>query len=108
MKKYKKQLLKVIVYLLVISIFTWLIQQTTVEYMRGETTFAVSKETKESIVPPAIIFCPIHDWDNGILTQANISDKDWFFSQFFHLKLIMLQRWFLTLQVTLSNIKQVN
>ena len=29
---------------------------TQVEYMRGETTFAVSKETKENIVPPAIIF----------------------------------------------------
>ena len=41
---------------MVISIFTWLIQQTTVEYMRGETTFAVFKETKENIVPPAIIF----------------------------------------------------
>ena len=84
-KKNKKLLLHTLVFFIGISILIWQIEQTIEQFIDGHTTFDVYKESHESMVPPAMVFCPKPEWNNGIYTEANISDKDWFFSQFFHL-----------------------
>ena len=81
----KKQFFKLLVFLSGIGILTWQVWNTFEAFIDGQTTFAVSKKTMESMTPSTMIFCPMNDFENGFYrTQVNVSDKDWFFKQFFH------------------------
>ena len=83
----KKQFFKLLVFLSGIGILTWQVWNTFEAFIDGQTTFAVSKETMESMTPSTMIFCPMNDFENGLNTQNNInvSDKEEFFEQFFRL-----------------------
>ena len=86
-KKYKKKLLQLLVFLLGIGLLCWQTELTIDAFINEHTTFDIHKKTQESLVSPAILFCPMQYWDNGLVnfTEPNISDKDWMFSQFYHL-----------------------
>ena len=94
----KKQCLKAFVFITGVGILIWQIRVTFQAFMEGKTTFTVSKQILDKISPPAIVVCPIIEFDNGILTngtQSNVSDKDWY-EQFFQLNgnlNIKLMRW---------------
>ena len=81
----KKQFLHMLIFSSGVGILMWQIKGTFLAFIDGRTTFAVSKETFDSMILPTIIFCPILEWDNGFFnpTVLNIADKDWFFGQFF-------------------------
>ena len=82
----KKQFLNFLVFLSGVGILAWQVWNTFEAFIEGQTTFAVSKKTMvDGMVPPTMIFCPVNDFENGLYTEANASDKDWFFKQFFHL-----------------------
>ena len=84
-KMNKKQVLHTFVFLIGFGILMWQIYQTMVQFIEQYTTFDVYKVPQESMVPAAMLVCPSPEWRDGITVEANISDKDWFFSQFFHL-----------------------
>ena len=80
-----KQILQFLVFLSGVSILIWQIWKTFQAFIEGQTTFAVSKKTMYKMVHPTMLFCPWNDFENGLFTQVNVSDKNWFFKQFFHL-----------------------
>ena len=83
---YKKSFLNFCVFLSGVGILTWQIWNTFEAFIEGQTTFAVSKKTMASMTPSTMIFCPMNDFENGLYSiEVNVSDKDWFFKQFFHL-----------------------
>ena len=84
-KKYTRKLLKLLVILMGIGLLSWQIRLTVKAFIEEHTTFDVHKTTQESQVLPAIIFCPMVYFDSGLLTDSNISDENWMFSQFYQL-----------------------
>ena len=84
----KKQCLKAFVFLTGVGILIWQIRVTFQAFIEGKTTFTVSKQTLDNVSPPAIVVCPIIEFDNGINTKgttlSNVSDKAWY-KQFFQL-----------------------
>ena len=83
----KKQFLQICVHLSGIAILIWQIWYTFQGFIEGQTTFSVTKQTQEEMVPPALLFCPNSNnpWGNEILTRGNISDKNWYNKQFYWL-----------------------
>ena len=81
----KKQFLHMLIFSSGVGILMWQIKGTFLAFIDGRTTFAVSKETFDSMILPTIVFCPVLEWDNGMInipTVLNLADKDWFFGQF--------------------------
>ena len=74
----KKQLLQISVYLSGTAFLIWQIWHTFQGFIEGQTTFSVTKQTQDGMVPPALLFCPNSNnpWGNKILTRGNISDKN--------------------------------
>ena len=85
MKLEKKHFLSILIFLSGVVILLWQIRVTFEAFIKGQTTFSVTKRTMDEMVPPAMIFCPMSDFENGIWSEANVSNKDWFFRQFFQL-----------------------
>ena len=95
-KMNKTPVLNSFVFLIGFGILIWQIYQTMVQFIDQYTTFNVYKVPHESMVPAAMLVCPSPEWRDGITSEANISDKNWFFSQFFHLNYnltLSLKRW---------------
>ena len=61
------------------------IWETFQTFIEKRSTFSVSTETFDSMVLPTILFYPMNQWDNGYFTEANVTDKEWFFKQFIRL-----------------------
>ena len=70
-----------------IAFLIWQIWYTFQGFIEGQTTFSVTKQTQEAMVPPALLFCTNSNnpWGNEILTRGNISDKNWYNQQFYWL-----------------------
>ena len=82
----KKQFFNLLVFLSGVGILTWQVWNTFEAFIDGQTTFAVSIETMESMTPSAMIFCPKNDFENGQYTQnINVANTEVFFKQFFRL-----------------------
>ena len=81
----KTQISKVIILLTGICFLIPQIWYTIESFIKKETTFTVSKETFDKMVPPTILVCPQNQWDNGLWTEPKInnSDKELFLNQFF-------------------------
>ena len=82
----KKQFLHMLIFSSGVGILMWQIKGTFLAFIDGRTTFAISKENFHSMILPTIVFCPVLEWDNGMInipTVLNLADKDWFFGQFF-------------------------
>ena len=58
---------------------------TIESFIKKETTFTISKQPFDKMVPPTMLLCPQHPWDNGLWTEPKInnSDKELFFNQFY-------------------------
>ena len=58
---------------------------TIESFIKKETTFTISKKPFDKMVPPTMLLCPQHPWDNGLWTEPKInnSDKELFFNQFY-------------------------
>ena len=84
-----KKLIEICVFLIAIGTLAWQSHNTFETYIAGRTTFAISKQTSDSMTPPTIVVCQTHKWNNGLtwkkVNTANILDKDWFDSQFYWL-----------------------
>ena len=61
------------------------IWKTFQTFIENRSTFSVTTETFDRITLPTILFYPMNQWDNGVLTEANVTDKEWFFKQFIRL-----------------------
>ena len=85
----KKQLLNLLVFLSGFVFLSLQIWQTCQTFIERRTTFAIYKKSFESLLLPTIIFCPRNQFDTGIgigvKTETNVSDKDWYFDQFYWL-----------------------
>ena len=82
----KKQFFNFLVFLSGVGILIWQVWNTFEAFIDGQTTFAVSIETMESMTPSAMIFCPKNDFENGQYTQnINVANTEVFFKQFFRL-----------------------
>ena len=81
----KTQISKTIILLTGICFLIPQIWYTIESFIKKETTFTVSKETFDKMVPPTILVCPQNQWDNGLWTEPKInnSDKELFLNQFF-------------------------
>ena len=84
-----KKFIEICVFIIAIGTLAWQSHNTFETYIAGRTTFAISKQTSDSMTPPTIVVCQTHKWNNGLtwkkVNTANILDKDWFDSQFYWL-----------------------
>ena len=69
----KKQFLQICVHLSGIAILIWQIWYTFQGFIEGQTTFSVTKQTQDGMMPPALLFCPNSNnpWGNEILTRGH-------------------------------------
>ena len=85
----KKQLLNLLVYLSGFILLLLQIWQTFQTFIERRTTFAIYKKSYDSLSLPTIIFCPRNQFDTGygigFTTESNVSDKNWYFRQFYWL-----------------------
>ena len=61
------------------------IWKTFQTFIEKRSTFSVTTETFDRMILPTILFYPMNQWDNGYFTEANVTDKEWFFKQFIRL-----------------------
>ena len=84
-----KRFIEICVFLFAIGALAWQSQNTFETFIAGRTTFAISKQTSDSMLIPTIVVCQTHEWNNGQILKkddaVNISDKDWFHTQFYWL-----------------------
>ena len=82
-----KTILNTLVFLSGLGILIWQIQKTIFAFIKAETTFTVSKQRFDKMMPPAMVICPQSQWDNGLFTEPkiNMSDKNLFFQQSFRI-----------------------
>ena len=85
----KKQLLNLLVFLSGFILLLLQIWQTFQIFIERRTTFAIYKKSYDSLSLPTIIFCPRNQFDTGygvgVTPESNVSDKDWYFRQFYWL-----------------------
>ena len=87
-----KKFIQMWIFLIGVGILVWQCKSTVVTFFSFRTTVAISKETSETLPPPTIVLCQENKWDNGFRFPwlehqlVNMSDKYWFFNQFYRLK----------------------
>ena len=69
----KKQLLKTLIFLSGFVFLSLQIWQTFQTFIEKRSTFEVSKESFDNLVPPTIVLCLLQQWDNNLNEKITIS-----------------------------------
>ena len=69
LKLEQKQILSLLVFLSAVGFLAWQIRATFEAFIKGQTTFSVTKKTMNKMGPPSMIFCPMIEFENGIWTS---------------------------------------
>ena len=69
----KKQLLKIFIFLSGFVFLSLQIWQTFQTFIEKRSTFEVSKESFDNLVPPTIVLCLLQQWDNNLNEKITIS-----------------------------------
>ena len=81
----KKQVLNILVLMSGLVFLSLQIWETFQTFIEKRSTFAISKESFDSLKMPAIIVCPRFQWDIGVWTNGKPADKKWYFGQLYQL-----------------------
>ena len=84
-----RKFIEICVFLIATGTLVWQSKNTFETFIARRTTFAISKQTSDSMPMPTIVVCQTHKWNNGQILKkddtVNISDKDSFDTQFYWL-----------------------